>query len=951
MKTWLGLLVAIVAIILAVVPFSQVSRLGGQLQEMEARFGEMGKKVENVEGTLKTLPGDFSQLSERLGGVEEQVKATLELGQKVDALATSVENLKNFQVETEKTIINAQARLGEVEKRAKGTEDTLTQMGERLGMLEEKSGRLSEMESLLGTVSQKVDSLSSSFQQIAATQLDEKKAIGEFQERIGNQEKETGELKQALKVLDEKWQSWVGRLEHLESLAQSSLEQVKMLQDRVKTVEQGIAAQDTKMGAILQELREGLGEFQKTLSALNVDQRFSALLKYVQDKDKELRSLWEDLERRLQEEGSALQGFESKVKGELEALNAVLEELKQNIAVLRGEIEKKLQILSSSFQEVQNLLGEKVKEWETISQNLAAIQKEYVSQNRWEEFVSEWQKQLQVFEGSLKDLEAKMSEKWKGLEERLGKTESLFNEQSRRMEEIRGEIEPAIEALKGKISVLESDFEKNKVWIMKVENKLGESAGTVEKLYKDIEEAGQSIALWEGKLQELESWKEGLEKEIGEKVGKALEELPDKAKLEALEKEMATVLSQKEEILSQLRFWYEERGKLQQELEGRRKDIENLEKRIAEEEATGRAAQETLVKMKEELENLSGLRRELEGRLDQFNSQISTLEAGLKEYEAKMDNLVSAMNLEVQRLAKSVETIQEDLGTLKSEGVALPPNVAQALDNLEKGFEEVSQRLREVEGFAQNFFRMGIETKISSMGEEIQAVAKKIESMMESYPATSAEIESLRKMVEELRQGKLDIEKRFENLTQEVENLKKGKEIMGDVESLNQEKEQLRQEIESLAGERINLESELQKKQYEVEKIKGELQKLETEKGGSAEEINRLRETLRRAEEGVDILKRQLQEKEGQIEVLQRRNEELTRRLEETEKYTSYVILPWDNLWTIARRYYRDGRKWKAILEANRNIITDPYKLQPYVEIKIPRQTVDVAAESEPGEK
>ncbi|MEN3185744.1 MAG: hypothetical protein ABDK94_03070 [Atribacterota bacterium] len=950
MKTWFGLLVAIVAIILALVLLAQVPRLGGRLQEMETRLSEVGKRVEDLDTTLKTFPGDLSQLRERLLGMEEQVKATLEVSKKVDSLATSVKNLDNFQAEGQKTITDVQRKLDEVEKRTKGAKDMLTQMDDRVGVLEAKVRRLSEVESLFNVVSQKVDSLSSSFQQVTASQLEEKKIVEELGKRIDNQEKETEGLKQALRIFDEKWQDWVGSLESLKTLVQSSLSRVQTLQDTVQAMEQSIAAHDSRMETIRQEMRKNLAELENLLSALHIDQRFSALLKYVQDKDKELRSLWEDLEQKLKEKDGVFQDLEGKVNRDFETLKAILEGLQQDIAVLKGEIEEKLQILSASFQETRDLLEEKIQDWETISQRLAALQKEYVPQNRWEEFVLEWQKQLQVFEGSIKDLAVKVDAKWKELEERLREVEGLFNEQSRRVGEIREELEPAIEALQEKVSLLEGDFEKNKVWIMEVENKLGENAGIVEKLYKDIAEVGQSIALWEGRLRELTSFKGELGQEIDEKLDKALKELPDKARLEVLEKDMATILAQKEEILSQLRLWYEERERLQQELEGRKKDIGNLEKRIAEEEAAGRSTQEALMKMKEELESLSGLRKELEERLYQFNGQISTLEASLKEHETKMDNLVRATSLEVQQLTKSVETIQEDLGALKKEGITPPQHAAQALQNLEEGLAGVSQRLQEVEGFAQNFFRMGIEAKISSMGEEIQAVAKKIEGVMERYPATSAEIESLRKMVEELWQEKSNIEKRFENLTQEVESLKKGKEIIGDVESLSQEKERLRQEIESLAGEKMDLESELQKQQYEVEKIRGELQKLEVEKG-STEEINRLRETLQKAEEGVNVLKQQLKEKEEQIEALQKKNEELSRQLEETEKYTSYVILPWDNLWTIARRYYRDGRKWKAILEANKNVIADPYRLQPYLEIKIPRQTVDVTVEGEPDDK
>ena len=529
MKTWLGLLIAIVAIVLAVIPLSQVSRLQGRFQDMEARLETVDTRMGGVEDTLKVLPGDFSQLSERLKTLEEKGKTVEEmetllstLGEKMDTLTTSLETLREGHSEQQKILTDTRVKLGEVEKKVASAEEVLRvlpgnldQLHSRLSVVEEKGKTIGEMESLLNEVSQKVDSLSSSFEEVAATQLREEQAVKDLQARLDSQERRTEELKDVLQILDEKGQEWVRKLANFENLTQSLLGQIEVLQKKAQAVEEHVAARDSGVDAALQELQENLITLQKAFDSVSVDQRFAALLKYVQDKDQELLSSWKDLEEQLGEQGALLQGFEEKFQGELETLKMVLEKIRQEITALKEETEKKLQTLSSAFQDIEALLGEKVKEWETINRDLARVQQEYLPQNRFEELRAAWQARLQAFEESLRDLETRVSTRWQGLEKQLGTMEGLFGEQSRRLEGIQEEL-ATVEELKTKVSALESDFAQYKVRITEVEGKLGESAGVVENLYQSIEEAAKSIASWEGKFQELQSWKQGLEKEIGE---------------------------------------------------------------------------------------------------------------------------------------------------------------------------------------------------------------------------------------------------------------------------------------------------------------------------------------------------------------------------------------------------------------------------------------------------
>jgi chromosome segregation ATPase len=417
LKTWLGLLIAIVAIVLAVIPLSQVSRLQGRFQDMETRLETVDTRMGGVEDTLKGLPGDFSQLSERLRVLEEKGKSHFEemetllstLGEKMDTLTTSLETLREGHSEQQKIVTDTRVRLGEVEKKVASAEEVLKvlpgnldQLHSRLSVVEEKGKTIGEMESLLNEVSQKVDSLSSSFQEIAATQLKEEQAVKDLQVRLDSQEKRAEELRNSLQVLDEKGQEWVRKLANFENLTQSLLGQIEALQKKVQAVEEHVAARDSGMDVALQELQENLITLRKAFDNLSVDQRFAALLKYVQDKDQEILSSWKNVEEELKGQGVLLQGVEEKFQGELEALKVALEKLRQEVAALKEETEKKLQMLSSAFQDIETLFGEKVKEWETINRDLARVQQEYLPQNRFEELRAVWQERLQAFEESLR---------------------------------------------------------------------------------------------------------------------------------------------------------------------------------------------------------------------------------------------------------------------------------------------------------------------------------------------------------------------------------------------------------------------------------------------------------------------------------------------------------------------------------------------------------------------
>ena len=50
----------------------------------------------------------------------------------------------------------------------------------------------------------------------------------------------------------------------------------------------------------------------------------------------------------------------------------------------------------------------------------------------------------------------------------------------------------------------------------------------------------------------------------------------------------------------------------------------------------------------------------------------------------------------------------------------------------------------------------------------------------------------------------------------------------------------------------------------------------------------------------------------------------------------TYEVQKGDSLWKIAKHVYGDGNKWKAIAEANAELIPDPDKIKPGQVLVIP---------------
>lgn len=58
--------------------------------------------------------------------------------------------------------------------------------------------------------------------------------------------------------------------------------------------------------------------------------------------------------------------------------------------------------------------------------------------------------------------------------------------------------------------------------------------------------------------------------------------------------------------------------------------------------------------------------------------------------------------------------------------------------------------------------------------------------------------------------------------------------------------------------------------------------------------------------------------------------------LDEKDKFKAYIVQKNDTLWSISKKLYKDGSKWKKIKDANADVLKDSNRVFPGMTLRIP---------------
>ena len=834
-------------------------------------------------------------------------------------------------------------------EKMKGLEESIKNQGTSLAEVTEKISALPDF----------------SFYEKSIADLGDRLAIiGDQGEQLSQKLKNLEVLGTQIETLNQSIRDSVNRVEGLEK----AFIELRYLSGKKDTQ---ISELTTKLSQ-LEIMSTEIPAIKDQLLSLNVDQRFVDTAEIIETQKNnlqdqieslkiEFKSSWQKNESERLAFIDKLDSFQENVEKQKQELVSFQNNWKEELGKLRNENQTVLTAIQDELNTQQNFIQTRIAEIDQLKESFAQLVQNITSLDHKFLRVQELETKVVNFDNLVKDIEEKMDTMKTTVESEVQLIREQIKSFSSSLQEIETSQQSYVEELTNLSSLINSQL-----------NNLDSKTFVLESNLNQMEETQKTIAsrsdqleiLVNGFNQSLETTKSqmvSLSEKINEQfdqvkneisVGqeKTLLELQDQVEaigitlpniiesLEEMKSKISELVANEESLKQKIDLIQNEKAMLLAEIEGNEKNIALLQENLENIRSQQSSGDEAMVIIEGKIQSLQNLKDELENRLVKTDAQLQSLESATKDWGNKWDEMNTL-------LEKNIADVKQFVAEVKDEYQKIQNDISKkiddeklktSLDTFNNSMNQVLNRVGTLEQFNQELNKKEIFARVDAIEGKISAVEGKINSIVQEYGISLPEVETLKEAINDLKQEKLAIEERVDLLFEALDGQKHIEETQQSLQSMNQEKGDLQVEIERLSREKFDLEEDLKTKQEELSRIDKELVILKEEKQ-SAENIKKLEEEKERVEKEVQSLTSDVENKLSQIEFLQKKIQELSAQLDESKKYTSYVILPWDNLWNIARRYYRDGTKWEKILEANSGIIDSPYNLQPYTEIKIPR--------------
>ncbi|MFN3384683.1 MAG: AAA family ATPase [Archaeoglobaceae archaeon] len=554
-------------------------------------------------------------------------------------------------------------------------------------------------------------------------------------------------------------------------------------------------------------MKELLSDYEKVASTLRGE------LKRKQEVENKLRILTLEIENlrtqmnsnrdKLVEINSALERLKSK----LEEFDQKLERFKE-LNPQKAALEERVASLNDNLERKR----EELREAEIAHSKIEELKEEVAKIPILESYLELYQK---IGEKEReRSLESRDLQKIKELEETIKRNEILHRAYLEKSELSKQKMEERrkYEGLEGKITTLESEFEKEK-------KKLGKKS---EELSRKLEECskilGEDVTLENlelvsaNKKEELERMKNELDtktdlinKELGA-IQKHIEEV--QFKLSKISEAKVCPLCGRE-------LTPEHRKRLQEEF----KDLL-------------RESNEKIKDLEEELGRVSTERKDC----DRILKKLASIDAeGIKELGKEILDL----NISIAQKSREIEKLREDVVKLKK--------VDEEIAVLEKELKKLEEAHREYEVAKQGIAKWPpldeVEAKLRRICEEIDAIQRELEDLTRKLgykpEDPKKELNELRRKKEEFDKNET-IAKKRDSILSEVQNLEKElskakgdlKKILSEIEELKYDEKahrKIREDLERKMQERSELEKEIVRLQTEIQSKEGEMSRCESE--------------------------------------------------------------------------------------------------------------------------
>ncbi len=546
-------------------------------------------------------------------------------------------------------------------------------------------------------------------------------------------------------------------------------------------------------------------EVENKLRILNSDiENLRTQMNSSRDKLVEINSVLERLKSELEEFDRKLDRF-----NELNPQKAALE---ARVASLKENLEKKREELREA--EIAHSKIEQMKE---------AVAKLPILESYLELYKKIGEKERE------RSLESRDLENIRELEETIKRNEILYRAYLEKSELLKQKMEERkkYEGVEGKITTLESEFEKEK-------KKLGKKS---EELSKKLEECSKILGR-DVNLDDLEFVLANKKEELD----RLKNELDTKTDL--INKELGAIQKHIEEVQFKL-------SKLSEAkvcpLCGRELTSEHRKKLQEEFSDLMRESNEKRESLEEELKRVSAERKDC----DRILKKLASIDAeGIKEIGKE----ISDLNVSIAQKSREIEKLREDVVKLK--------RIDEEIIVLEKELKKLEKAYRDYEVAKQGITKWPpldeVEAKLRRICEEIDAMQREMEDLTRKLgykpEDPKRELSELRRKKEEFDKNE-PIAKKRDFILSDVQNLEKElSKIMEDLRKILNEIEELKYDEKAHRTIREDLERKM-KERSELEK---EIVRLSTQIRSKEEERSR-----------CEIELKQLAEKEKELKVVE----------------------------------------------------------------------------------
>ncbi len=944
----------------------------GELKVVEESVKKHDATLSEINEKISALP-DFTAYERNIAEIGDRLN---KIGEQSEQLTQKLKSLENLGTQIEivdQAINNSISRIEVLEKalielrQISEKKDTqISELTTKLNQLETLSTEIPlikdqiialNVDQRFADTAQKIEFQNKNLQkQIEALKVEFEESLQKneserlaFIEKLDFSQKKVEEQKQELVSFQSSWEK------ELETLKIENETRLSQIQDKLNTQQNLIQTRISEIDQLkesLTQLSQKVSSFEESVnnvqgletkvadlghSMTNLEGKMSTMKTTVESEVQSIRNQIEAL-------SSSLQGMETKQQSSVEEITNLKEQLAQ------------LMKYSTALSQYETLLAD----LDTIKRTLAETTSQFVAQKDFQNWKQPLEKTLADSTKTIENLRGEMSTMKTTVESEVqsirnqiealsSSLQGMETKQQSFVEEmtnLSSLINSSLSNMDSKANVLESNLKQLEEAQKTIVTHSDQLEVLVNGFNRSLEDTKNQVVNLTGKLEErLDQIKteftvgqEKTFKELQAQIEEIRVTLPNLELLKKTQSKINELAISEESLKQKIESIQNEKAMILSEIEEHGENIVLLQENLENIRSQQPSNDEAVISIEEKIQSLQSFKDELETRIVKTDEQLKLLEAATKEWENKweaMNDLLEKNTSEVKQLIEEVKNeyqkVQVDIAKKIDE-----EKLKSSLDTFNISMNQILDRVGKLEQFNQELTKKEIFARVDAIESEIAVTEGKIESIIQERGISMTEVTTLKEAIDDLKENKLAIEEKVDKLFDTLDEQKFIEETQQSLQNMNQEKDNLRVEIERLSGERFDIEEDLKVKQEELNRIDQELITLKEEKQ-SAENIQKLEEEKKRIEKEVQNLTREVENKLNQIEILQKKIQELAAQLDESKKYTSYVILPCDNLWKIARRYYRDGTKWKKILEANPGIIDSPYNLQPYTEIKIPR--------------